>query len=260
LRNDKFDARNTFSAQKPPFRQNQFGGSIGGPIIKDKLFVIANTEVMRTRQSFPVNLLVATPAMLQGDFRCLNQIFDPRTANAQRIKQPFPNNMIPADRISAFAKLYNDFLLTSPVSPRDPASLARGFNLFASQRVVTDVNKWDTRWDYILSEKDKFFARFNYDQTDQTDQNPKRGDPRIYPLYSRNAVVAWSRVFSPAMINELRVGFSRANLRAGGPVPGQNSDWPSFFGIHNLSITPGCAGVPIVSVQELGAWGFQSGS
>src|SRR5712692_9776339 len=164
LRNDKFDARNTFnfSSQKPPFRQNQFGGSIGGRIIKDKLFVIANAELMRSRQSFPVNLLVPTPAMLQGDFRGLNQIFDPRTANAQRIKQPFPNNMIPADRISAFAKLYNDFLPTSPVSPRDPAALARGFNLFASQRVVTDVNKWDTRWDYILSEKDKFFARFNY--------------------------------------------------------------------------------------------------
>jgi hypothetical protein len=68
LRNDKFDARNTFSAQKPPFRQNQFGGSIGGPIIKDKLFVIANTEIMRSRQSFPVNLLVPTPANGAGRF------------------------------------------------------------------------------------------------------------------------------------------------------------------------------------------------
>jgi hypothetical protein len=262
LRNDKLDARNTFnfSSTKPPFRQNQFGGSIGAPVIKDKLFAIFNTEFMRSRQAFPVNILVPTASMLQGDFSGFNQIFDPATADAQRIKQPFPNNAIPANRIGGFAKLYNDFILTSPVSPLDPASRARGFNLFANQRVVTDVNKWDTRWDYILSNKDKIFARFNYDQTDQTDENPKRGDARIYPLYSRNAVISWSRVISPVMINDLRVGFSRANLRAGGPVPGGNADWPAFFGIRNLSTTPGCAGVPIVALQEYGSWGFQSGS
>ena len=80
----------------------------------------ADAELLRSRQAFPLNYLVPTPAMLQGDFRGLNQINDPRSANAQRIKQPFPNNMVPADRISPFAKLYNDFLLTSPLSPRDP--------------------------------------------------------------------------------------------------------------------------------------------
>src|SRR5205823_14781341 len=95
---------------------------------------------------------------------------------SQRIKQPFANNIIPSNRISGFAKLYNDFILTSPVSPLDPAARARGFNLFATQRVITDVNKWDTRWDYILSAKDKLFARVNYDQTDQTDQKPNRID------------------------------------------------------------------------------------
>jgi hypothetical protein len=70
LRYDKFDARNTFnfSSSKPPFRQNQFGGSIGGPVVKDKLFVILNTELMRSRQSFPMNFLVPTPVMLQGYF------------------------------------------------------------------------------------------------------------------------------------------------------------------------------------------------
>lgn len=262
LRNDALDARNTFdfSARKPPFRQNQFGGSVGGPIIKDKLFAIGNFEFLKLRQTFSSNLLAPTSAMLQGNLAGFNPIYDPGTANAQRIKQLFPGNAIPANRIGAFAQKYNDFILTSGLSPLDPAVRARGTNFFGQQRVVQDTYKWDTRWDYNLSEKDRLFGRVNWDQTDQTDANPQRGSERIYPLYSRNAVVSWSRLFSSSVINDARVGFSRTVLRAGGPIPGQNSDWPSFFGIRNLSTTPGCAGVPIVGLQEFGNWGFPSGS
>ena len=49
-------------------------------------------------------------------------------------------------------------------------------------------------------------------------------------------------------------------LRAGGPLVGQTTDWPAFFGLHNISTTPGCAGVPIVALQQFGSWGFPSGS
>ena len=134
LRNDKLDARNTFdfAPQKPPYRQNQFGASISGPLIKNKLFAIGNFELLKVRQAFTTSLLVPTPAMLQGDFSGANSIYDPATANAQKIKQVFPNNIIPAGRIGEFAQKYNDFVLTSPISPQDPAVRARGLTLSAN--------------------------------------------------------------------------------------------------------------------------------
>ena len=262
LRNDVLDARNTFdfSAKKPPFRQNQFGGSVGGPLIKNRLFAIGNFELLKVRQSFSSSLLVPTQAMLQGDFSGFNPIYDPATANAQRIKQQFPGNMIPPGRIGAFAQKYNDFILTSPLSPLDPGVRARGTNYFGQQRTAQNSYKWDTRVDYNISDKDRVFGRINWDQTDQTDFNPQKGSERVYPLYGRNAVLSWSRTLSPSIINDARVGFSRTVLRAGGPIPGQNTDWPAFFGLKNISTTPGCAGVPIVSLQEFGGWGFPSGS
>jgi len=262
LRNDTLDARNTFdfSSKKPPFRQNQFGSSVGGPIIKNKLFAIGNFEILKVRQSFSSSLLVPTRAMLQGDFSGLNPIYDPATANAQKVKQQFPGNIVPPNRIGPFAQKYNDFILTSPISPLDPAVRARGTNFFGQQRVAQDTYKWDTRVDYNISDKDRVFGRLNWDQTDQTDANPQKGSERIYPLYGRNAVLSWSRTFTPSVINDARLGFSRTVLRAGGPIPGQNSDWPAFFGLKNISTTPGCAGVPIASLQEFGGWGFPSGS
>ena len=137
---------------------------------------------------------------------------------------------------------------------------ARGTNFVGQQRVALDAYKWDTRVDFNISDKDRVFGRINWDQTDQTDANPQKGSERIYPLYGRNAVLTWSRTISPNLINDARLGFSRTVLRAGGPVVGQTTDWPAFFGLHNISTTPGCAGVPIVALQQFGSWGFPSGS
>ncbi len=262
LRNDRLDARNTFDmvTRKPPFRQNQFGGSIDGPIIKDKLFLHFDHEQLRVRQSFSQNLLVPTSAMLAGDFRGFNPIYDPATANASKIKQPFPNNIVPADRIGAFAQKYNEFLLTSSISPRDPNVVRTGINYFGSQRVITDEIKFGGRIDYLLSAKDRVFGRMTYDETDQTNLSPQRGSARIFPLHSRNAVLSWSRVVSANTVNDLRVGFDRAFIHAGGPVPGENPNWPAFFGLKNIATSPRCSGVPIVRLQEYGAWGFPSGS
>jgi hypothetical protein len=262
LRNDIFDARNTFdfSAKKPPFRQNQFGGSFGGPIIKDKLFFQVDTELLRARQSLAANLLLPTPAMLQGNFQGFPTIYDPSTAGPNKVKQPYPNNMIPANQIGPFAAKYNPYVLTSPLSPLAPSVVSSGLNYFGAQRIVTDENKWDARIDFNISSKDKVYGRLTYDLTDETVAIPQPGANRIYPLHSWLAVLAWSHVFSPNMVNEARVGLDRAFLQAGGPVPGGNSNWPAFFGLQNISLTPRCSGVPTLALAQYGTFGFPSTS
>ncbi len=262
LRNDIFDARNTFdfSGTKPPFRQNQFGGSFGGPIIKDKLFFQVDSELLRARQSLADNLRLPTPAMLQGNFQGFPTIYDPSTAGPNRVKQPYPNNIIPANQIGSFAAKYNPYVLTSPLSPLDPSVVSSGLNYFGTQRTVTDENKWDVRVDFNISSKDKIYGRLTYDLTDETVAIPQPGANRIYPLHSWLAVLAWSHVFSPSMVNEARVGLDRAFLQAGGPVPGGNSNWPAFFGLQNISLTPRCSGVPTLSLAQYGTFGFPSTS
>jgi len=258
LRNDKLDARNTFDAGKQPFRQNQFGASFDGPIVRDHLFFHIDHEQLRARQSFSQNLLVPTPAMINGDFRGFNPIYDPATADARRVKQQFPDNIIPASRINDFAKKYNDFLLTSSVSPLSASARATGTNFLGTQRVVTDDIKFGGRMDYVANSKDRIFGRMTYQDTDQTDENPQRGGSRIYPLHSRNAVLSWSRIVSANVVNDVRLGWDRAFIHAGGPVEGENSNWPAFFGLKNIATSPRCSGVPVVALQEYGGWGFPS--
>jgi len=262
LRNDLFDARNTFDfgAKKPPFRQNQFGGSFGGPIIKDKLFFQVDSELLRARQSLAANLLLPTAAMLQGNFQGFPTIYDPNTANGSKIKQPYANNMIPSNQLGPFAAKYNPYVLTSTVSPLAPSAVSSGLNYFGAQRISTDENKWDVRLDFNISAKDKLFGRLTYDLTDETVSIPQPGADRIYPLHSWLAVLSWTHIFSPTTVNEARVGLDRAFLQAGGPVPGGNSDWPAFFGLKNISTSPRCSGVPTLALQQYGTFGFPSTS
>ncbi len=97
FRNDVLDARNFFDKAKPPYRQNQFGGSFGGPIRKDKTFFFVGYEGLRIAQRETFLYTVPTMAERGGDFTGQPQIFDPSTYNpGTGLRQPFLNNMIPA--------------------------------------------------------------------------------------------------------------------------------------------------------------------
>ena len=85
LRNDKLDARNYFAPvnfPKPAYRQNQFGGTLGGKIVTNKLFFFGNYEGFRRRQERPQVGTVPTLAMRQGDFSAVRDIYDPATTDA----------------------------------------------------------------------------------------------------------------------------------------------------------------------------------
>jgi hypothetical protein len=116
LRNNHFDAKNFFDnyfrQQQVPFKQNQFGLTAGGPIRKNKLFVFGDFEKLRSRQNNTLSANVPTPTQLSGNLNGLTStrpggvIVDPLS------DVPFPNNTIPADRISSVTK---NFVQYTPV-------------------------------------------------------------------------------------------------------------------------------------------------
>src|SRR5579872_1807300 len=102
LRNDKIQANDFFAnlagQARPAFRQNQFGGTFGGPVRKDKTFFFGSYQGTRIRQIIPSLQVVPTLAQLSGNFGS-TAIYDPATQNAAGARQPFPNNSIPTSRI-----------------------------------------------------------------------------------------------------------------------------------------------------------------
>jgi hypothetical protein len=104
FRNEKLDARNLFASPqqpKPAYKQNQFGGSLGGPIVKNRTFFFADYENFRLRQGQTVVRTVPTAANRTGDFSQNRTIFDPTTQRTEPqtgavVRDPFPNNIIPS--------------------------------------------------------------------------------------------------------------------------------------------------------------------
>ncbi|MDQ2900818.1 MAG: carboxypeptidase regulatory-like domain-containing protein [Acidobacteriota bacterium] len=205
LRNDKLDARNTFLPKKAAYRQNQFGGSFGGPIVKDKTFFFLNYEGTRIRQGRASSPVVPSSAFRNGDFSSLSTpILDPLT------KIQFPGNIIPANRINAATSSFLKFI-PLPTTAAGTAPYAAPFS--------SDADQANVRLDQRLGSKNTLFVRESYGR--RNDFNPG-----AYPQNggftqdnrTHNAVVSDTHIFSPTVINELRLGYTRfynANINQG---------------------------------------------
>ena len=94
LRNDKFDATDFFVKPKQQLDRHQFGGTLGGPLVKGRTFFFLSYEGIRENQGLPVNLTVPSAAMKHGDFSAVrNRIYDPLTG--QRSEQHHPGQPLP---------------------------------------------------------------------------------------------------------------------------------------------------------------------
>jgi hypothetical protein len=206
FRNDVLDAKNFFDSAKPPFRQNQFGFSLGGRIKKDKTFFFVGYEGLRIAQRETFLYTVPTLAERAGDFTGQPQIFDPSTYDpGTGLRQPFPNNMIPQNEISQTSLNALKILFPAP-------NLPGNVNNLVGNPVNNSTNdQFSVRIDHRLGEKDSLFGRYiyyNYRRlTDIFASLPNFLDNFNTP--TQNAAIGYVHTFGPATINQFRIGYHR---------------------------------------------------
>src|SRR5579875_3086247 len=154
LRNTHLDARNFFNLTRPPFKLNQFGGTIGGPIKRDKTFFFFSAQDTQRRSApSPISITTPTAAERAGDFSSLlpkTKILDP-SSNYQQ----FPNNQIPTSRFNPISVAVANALLPLPNSGTQYISAANQ-NLDDTQYLV--------KIDQIFSQNNHLSARYFYDE------------------------------------------------------------------------------------------------
>ncbi|MBM3785265.1 MAG: carboxypeptidase regulatory-like domain-containing protein, partial [Acidobacteria bacterium] len=220
FRNDKLNAGNYYTQRRPILRQNQYGGTIGGPIKKNKTFYFGDMQFTTQRGTSAFNnLTVPTAAHRAGNFSALRNaggvpisIFDPATTtgpNNQRTA--FPGNMIPASRISAAARNVQALYPTPQVNT-DFAN----YTNFGS--VKNDNVEYDAKVDHNFSDADKFFARYSGRKTNSTPasafpdfksggRNPGQLGFGATKNHSRQVVANYVRIFSARVTNDLHLGW-----------------------------------------------------
>ncbi len=219
LRNNVLDARNTFQPSIPVFRQNQFGFSLGGPVVlpkiyngRGKTFFFASYEGFRRRQAASGLGLLPTPNQRTGDFTGFNAVFDPATTRAnpananQFLRDPFAGNRIPASRINPTAALYAKDLLPLPnfALPGNVNNFLNG----ASSRNDTDTIL--AKLDHSFNSANRVSARWL--QADNTSgsavpvlNNPISGSNSG----PRNLSLEWNSSLSATSLITARYGFAR---------------------------------------------------
>ncbi len=204
-RNSALDARNFFATQKPSFRRNQFGGVLGGPIKKDRTFFFAGYEGQRRGQQEASLATVPAAEFRNGDFSSLSTpVRNPFNGNS-----PFPGNRIPQ---SMWSKQGAGILALYPLpnrsgSPNFDSAAAGHFN----------IDQWSARVDHRFGINDNVYGAYEFaDSSEFYALSNPLCSARDVPGWgcdelqrTQHAVVAWTHIFSPRLINEARIGYTR---------------------------------------------------
>jgi len=244
---------NTVDRPKPAFIRNEFGASVGGPIIKDKTFYFGSYLGRRLRESTTNITTVPVDAWRSGNFSGtpgLN-LFDPATGNPDGSgRLPFADNRIPANRLHSVSK---------GLMPLIPAANAGGLNnnLVVNVPFTYSGDVYDARVDHNFTAQTKIFAKFNSSQFDLTQRaalGDVVGDGNIATPYTVTGVLNLTHGFSPTLLTEFRAGYNRYYAN----VNGINIERPlsKELGIQNPNPDPisstGLARIQIGGMPAIG--------
>ena len=223
FRNDKLDANNFVSnfagRPKAEFRQNQFGASIGGPVIlpyfngRDRTFFFVDYEGTQIRQSAGSTINDLPPTVFRnGDFSSsATRIYDPNTrrigSNGAIVDDPFAGNVIPTNRLDPTAVKYQSLIPLPNLGNAN--AVAR--NYFTNVQQQTKHHQGDARVDHHFGEKNSLMVRTSVSRQESPNAGTFIFSPQVQLFNTINAVIADTHVFTPTTLNEFRMGFNRAN-------------------------------------------------
>jgi outer membrane receptor protein involved in Fe transport len=274
LRNEKFDAKNFFAlptAPKAPLDRHQFGAALSGPIIKNKTFFFVDYAGIREDRGQVFVNTVPTEAMRRGDFSDYRDrngnlilIYDPLTSRPNPngtgvIRDPFPGNIIPADRLDQVGMNVGSIY---PL-PNGPGN----FDNYTStvNRTVRD-HSFTGRIDHRAGDRDSFFVRFAYEKykldapqgqaacclptppeaASRFDLGPFVAGIQNTRLTTHGAAFNWTHLFGPSVVNELRLGYAKTNPETVQSDFGTQAS--TSLGIQGINVNEFATGLPNINM------------
>jgi hypothetical protein len=264
LRNDNLDANDFFgNANGVPighYVQNQFGGTVGGPIRRDKTFFFYDMQDFRARRAQTVQSTVPTPLMQQGNFTELPYVLSDSLPGQTGC---VVGNIVQTSCLSPvgqkLAALYPSPNIPGPVSVQgQPGSWTGAPNYQFQTSVPNDTWSLDGRIDHAVNDKDRLFGRYSYYHVSRQDppwtSNPVAGNGNFatqYRIHTQQVALGLSTTLSNSMVNELRGGWNRdyAHSDPVGLALGQSL--APNYGLTGIPVTPNTAGIPPIDINGL---------
>ena len=288
MRNSALDASDFFlnlaGAKKPEFQQNNFGFSLGGPIVlphiyhgRDKTFFFVNYEGLRSRQGISGEALVPSRAQLAGNLaddsagtgiyptsspfcqanhdspKCVD-VIDPTTVvfdSKGNVVQatPFSGNVIPTNRLDLKAQKWLAFIPTPNAGGIAGQAQPPSFNYTTSPKDLNDMNQFNVRADHTISSKDQLSGSYSFEDRPHIRPSAMPLQGTRFPLRNQILAVTETHTFSPAVVNEARFGYNRTKtfLVSLGALGANYA--AQTFGFTNTSPNPFDFGVPDAGIS-----------
>jgi outer membrane receptor protein involved in Fe transport len=233
---------------KPIFRQNQFGGVLGGPIKKNSTFFFVSYEGTRKSQGQAILSIVPTAAQLSGNMTLdalgspAPPIFDPattRTVNGVTVRDPFPGNIIPANRIDPAMTAYAKIFLPAPNTN------VNGNNYINTSSNVLNGNQGMIRIDQRFGNNNTLTGRFNINDSHNTQPTSQPIVDNTVGNTFTNAMVSDTHTFGALTVLDVRLGYHRNNLEIADNAPGGPAATAAYISTYGFQGVPSVKGIPL---------------
>ena len=266
-RNDALDARDYFAQTTPEYRQNQFGGTIGGPILKNKLFFFGDVEANRIVFGSTGTYTVPTALMRQGDF---SELLNPSLTGSSQptvLYQPGSNgtallscngrqNVFCPNQIDAIGQR----ILNLYPTPNTNGNLTYN-NYIVNTNDTNNSVSWDGRIDWNASQHDQAFFRMSYYNLRGNYPGPLGnvldgggyGSDGSTINMGQNYVLSETHIFNQSLVNEFRFGYNWAHAQF--LQPSANTDVAAQVGLGGVPYSANNGGLPATSISGISSFG-----
>jgi hypothetical protein len=265
FRNDVLDARDFSALTIPKYRQNQFGATLGLPILRNKLFLFVDIEANRRVFGETATLTVPTPLMRQGNFSELSNVALTGQSKAIQLYTQGGTATIQCNgQNNVYCSSQLDPLAMSILNlyPLPNTNAGRTYNNYTVNRNSTDNRvSWDTRLDWNATNADQAFVRFSY-VNEGSYRPPPLGvvldgggfsDDGTQNSFGEDFVGSETHVFNANLVNEFRFSYEYSHFADESPEANQNI--AASVGLGGIPYVQGNAGLPLTAISNLSGFG-----